>query len=359
MVGTTAKGRLDDCVQRVGGWETVTNATMTAGVAPPAITGVIDDVIPRRRARRLYPPAFVALAVTSWLAWRGVLILEHGGGVAGAIGSSRNQLIGPTVLALLLVVAGAERLWPAVRRPLLARGHVQDALYLVLYTVAVVPLVVVIGVGFSDALRHAAPWLVLPHLSFAPPGAAVVLAIVAMDACNWLAHWANHRITSLWRLHALHHSQEEMSILTSFRTHPLVHTSFLIAVVPAVALFANAVVPSTAIVIYLCLATFPHANVRWGFGPVGRIVVSPAYHRIHHAAEGRNDVNLGTVLTVWDVFSHRAVFPERGAAVIATGLAGRPVPLEQSSRRAHPLRAFAAQMVEPFVDSWPKERLMP
>jgi hypothetical protein len=44
---------------------------------------------------------------------------------------------------------GTERLWPAVRRPFLARGHLQDGLHLLLYALAVVRLVVVIGVGSS------------------------------------------------------------------------------------------------------------------------------------------------------------------------------------------------------------------
>jgi sterol desaturase/sphingolipid hydroxylase (fatty acid hydroxylase superfamily) len=334
------------------------------GLAPSAAVALEDEVVWRQetdgqpRILRCYPPALVALAVTSWLAWRGIVVLQHTGGVDRAIDASRQELIGPTVLVLLLLVMGAERLWPAVRRPLRARGQMQDALYLILYVVAVVPLVVVIGVGFSQALREALPWVVLPPLTVVPHWAAIAIAIVAMDAGNWLAHWSNHRITALWRLHALHHSQKEMSILTSFRTHPLVHTSFLITVVPTVVLFANAVVPSTAIVIYLCLATFPHANVRWSFGPVGRVLVSPSYHRIHHAAQGRNDVNLGTVLTLWDILSHRAVFPLPGTAPIDTGIAGQPLPLEQEGARSRPFRILAAQLAEPFVDRWPQKGSM-
>ena len=38
-----------------------------------------------------------------------------------------------------------------------------------------------------------------------------------MDGANWLAHYADHRVDALWRFHALHHSQEELSVLTSFR----------------------------------------------------------------------------------------------------------------------------------------------
>ena len=77
---------------------------------------------------------------------------------------------------------------------------------------------------------------------------------------------------------------------------------------------------------------------------------SPAYHRIHHSATGRLDINLGTIFPFWDMLSRRAVFPARGAgrAVIATGLAGRPVPVEQSG----PLRlgrTMVSQLAEPFA----------
>jgi hypothetical protein len=37
------------------------------------------------------------------------------------------------------------------------------------------------------------------------------------------------------------------------------------------------------------------ANLRWTYGRAGRVLISPAYHRIHHAATGRLDINLGTV----------------------------------------------------------------
>ncbi|HEX4063487.1 MAG TPA: hypothetical protein VHY58_20935, partial [Streptosporangiaceae bacterium] len=82
----------------------------------------------------------------------------------------------------------------------------------------------------------------------------------------------------------------------------------------------------------------------------GRVLISPAYHRIHHSATGRLDINLGTVFTFWDVLSRRAVFPGRdaGPAVVTTGLAGRPVPIEQAGRRAHLGRTMLRQLAEPF-----------
>jgi sterol desaturase/sphingolipid hydroxylase (fatty acid hydroxylase superfamily) len=258
-------------------------------------------------------------------------------------------MLGPGILVFVGAVVALERVWPAVRRPLLALGHVQDLAYLILYAVAVVPLIVIIDGGFAGALTHVAPWVEAPHLAVVPRLVLLAVALVLMDGCNWLAHWANHRWAAVWRFHAVHHSQEELSVLTSFRAHPLVHASFLVSVIPVVVLSSSVALPATAVTAYICLSSLPHANLRWSFGPLGKVVVSPAYHRLHHATEGRIDVNLGTVLTVWDVLTDRAVFPVRGAEPNATGLAGRPVPVEQEGPDHRPIAVLGVQLTEPFV----------
>jgi len=179
------------------------------------------------------------------------------------------------------------------------------------------------------------------------------LAVLGIDAVDWLTHLGNHRITALWRLHAVHHSQEELSILTTFRAHPLVHVSFLFSAIPILAVESNTAAPAAVFTVYACLGALPHANVRWTYGRAGRILVSPAYHRIHHSATGRLDINLGTVFSIWDALSRRAVFPGRGAdrTVIETGLAGRPVPVEQSTRGLRLGRTMVSQLAEPFTST--------
>jgi sterol desaturase/sphingolipid hydroxylase (fatty acid hydroxylase superfamily) len=105
------------------------------------------------------------------------------------------------------------------------------------------------------------------------------------------------------------------------------------------------------ITVYVCLGTLPHTNVRWSYGPLGRIFVSPAYHRLHHAVDGRQEANLGIVLTVWDVLAGMARFPARGEIPCRTGLAGRPVEVEQADEAggpAAPARRMARQLAQPF-----------
>ncbi len=305
-----------------------------------------------RSASRLYLPTIAIAGLAGWLSWRGWLALEQSG-VARSISAGRYELAGPAVLAFVAVVVVIEQIWPAQQRPLLARGHVLDVGYLIFYATLVVPLIVLLGSGFAGLLARLQPWLVLPRMPGAPSWCFVALALLAIDACDWLAHFGNHRVGALWRLHAVHHSQEELSILTTYRAHPLVHVSFLLSAIPILAVESNAVTPTAVLTVYACLGALPHANVRWTYGPLGRVLISPAYHRIHHSATGRLDINLGTVFPFWDVLARRAVFPDRSRSRVAgvTGLAGRPVPVEQADARPRFARVMLNQLTEPFTAS--------
>jgi sterol desaturase/sphingolipid hydroxylase (fatty acid hydroxylase superfamily) len=305
---------------------------------------------PRRASRGFYLPTIAITGLAAWLSWRGWEALGQVG-VARSVNAGRFELAGPAVLGFVLAVLVIEQICPAQRRPVLARGHLLDFCYAVFYALAVVPLVVLLGTGFSGLLARLAPWLVLPRVPGVPAWCFVALAVLGIDAVDWLAHLANHRINPLWRLHAVHHSQEELSILTTYRTHPLVHVSFLISAIPILAVENNTATPAVVLTVYACLGALPHANVRWTYGPFGRVLISPAYHRIHHAATGRLDINLGTVFAIWDALSRRAVFPARAvrSAVIETGLAGRPVPVEQADPRPRLVRTMLSQLAEPFT----------
>ena len=178
----------------------------------------------------------------------------------------------------------------------------------------------------------------------------MALAFLAIDGVDFGAHWLNHKLNPLWRMHAVHHSQEELSVLTTFRTHPLVHVTFVLSAVPVLALAANAATPRTLLTAYACLGALPHANLRWSYGRLDKVLVSPIYHRVHHRPTGRLDINLATVFSVWDVMTKRAVFPPReGVTSAATGLSGRPIPVEQASGRHQLGRVFLAQWIQPFI----------
>jgi sterol desaturase/sphingolipid hydroxylase (fatty acid hydroxylase superfamily) len=297
--------------------------------------------------RRLCLSSVVLAGITAVIVWVAVADLLRQGRVETVLSAGRAELAAPLLIALVVVTGICERIWPAERRPVLARGHVQDACFLALHAIVVIPLMTLLSIG-AAALFAKAPWIQIRAAAHWPGWLLVPLTIVAMDAANWLAHYADHRLGALWRFHALHHSQEELSVLTSFRAHPLMHTTgFVLATIPVVALMPGRPIAPVLITIYVCVGTLQHANLRWTFGPAGRVIVSPAYHRLHHAQDTQQ-ANLGVVLTIWDVLAGRAAFPARGAAAERTGLDGRPVPVEQDASAAPALLLMAEQLIEPF-----------
>jgi sterol desaturase/sphingolipid hydroxylase (fatty acid hydroxylase superfamily) len=124
-------------------------------------------------------------------------------------------------------------------------------------------------------------------------------------------------------------------------------TGFMLATIPVVALTGFHPLAPVLITVYLCLGTLTHANVPWDFGPLGKVIVSPVYHRQHHALGGPPGANLGVVLTVWDVMAHRAVFPAASPVPVRTGLIDRPLRIEQMEGEGT-VSLLLHQLTEPF-----------
>jgi sterol desaturase/sphingolipid hydroxylase (fatty acid hydroxylase superfamily) len=331
-------------------------AQRTYEAATPTMTAAKHGASIRARGGRvwqrvsslIYLPAL--LIPTLALLLVGVGWATHWGGVdfGGSLTSLRAVTIGPLAVAMIALFLVAERVRPAQLRPLVARGHRHDVLYTVLNVVVVLPLVTALTLSLDDVVRRMVPWVILPRIGMVPRWGAILAILVAMDGCNWLVHLANHRVRMLWRFHELHHSQEDMNVLTVFRTHPLIHVSYVLAVIPALVLLANGELPTLLLVVYGGSVAFAHSNTNLGFGPLERVFVSPNYHRIHHRLVGHQDLNLGFTLTIWDQLSHRALFPTPETIRADTGLPQRPLRIEQQGARPHHLTVFAVQLVGPF-----------
>jgi sterol desaturase/sphingolipid hydroxylase (fatty acid hydroxylase superfamily) len=309
----------------------------------------------RRKRSRLssvsqlvYLPALLVVAFATLLIGIGWATNWGGADYAGSVRLLRIVVLGPISLGVIGVILVVERLRPAQQRPLFARGHRQDVLYALLNVSLVVPLMTALTLSFVEVTRRAVPWIVLPHMGAVPKGLVIGVVFVAMDGLNWFVHLANHRVRMLWRFHELHHSQEDMNALTVFRTHPFLHVSYLLALIPGVVLLANGAVSASILIAYGGFVAFAHSNTNLGFGPLRYVFVSPNYHRIHHRLNGAQDVNLGFALSIWDQLARRAVFPDAHTIGIDTGLVGRPLAVEQEGVQPRYLFTLGAQLIGPF-----------
>ncbi len=161
------------------------------------------------------------------------------------------------------------------------------------------PVATACGIAMASASIRA-----VPRPGFAPTVAALPMALqipiafVLADLGAYTLHRAYHRVPLLWAFHAVHHTSKELDWLSTSRLHPVSQAvNAAVAAAPLLAcglsirsvLAANAAIGLWAVIV--------HANVRLGLGKLAAVVVSPAFHRHHHAS---GDANLGAVLGVWD-----------------------------------------------------------
>ena len=145
------------------------------------------------------------------------------------------------------------------------------------------------GFGFLD------PWLAATL--------STLLGILIVDFCWYWGHWLEHKIPALWELHAYHHSATEMSILTTLRKHPISEPLIRALIgIPIVAL--NVFTAHEYILLVFAekvLGHLAHSEIRSDWGIVGKVLVSPHFHRVHHSMiDCHQDKNFGMLFSLWD-----------------------------------------------------------
>jgi sterol desaturase/sphingolipid hydroxylase (fatty acid hydroxylase superfamily) len=135
-----------------------------------------------------------------------------------------------------------------------------------------------------------------------PLWAQVLAAGAVIDFGLWLVHWLSHKLTWLWRLHALHHSAERLYWLNGERRHPLSALAHAAPSVLALALLGVApeIVGCWFSIVAVHLA-FQHANLDYTLGPLRRLLGVAEIHRWHHKREYNDaQVNFGEFWMLWD-----------------------------------------------------------
>lgn len=122
------------------------------------------------------------------------------------------------------------------------------------------------------------------------------------DLVQYWVHRAFHRVPFLWRFHAVHHSAPIMDWMASARMHFLEIVVLRgSTVLPMMVLgFAPSAMQAYVLLVYVH-STLIHANVRWNFDRVGRVLVTPRFHHWHHGLEKEAiDVNFAIHFPILD-----------------------------------------------------------
>lgn len=162
--------------------------------------------------------------------------------------------------------------------------------------------------------------------------------LMVADFSQYWVHRTFHTVPLLWRCHAIHHSIEQMDWLAGSRLHlaDVILTRGLTYAPIFVLGFSE-----QALMVYVFLvaaqATFIHANVRWEFRALQRLIVTPAFHHWHHSADREAlDKNFAVHTPIWDTLFGTYYLPNRWPT--AYGLShGRDVPARWVSQLIYPL----------------------
>ncbi|MGC7403523.1 sterol desaturase family protein [Pandoraea pneumonica] len=154
--------------------------------------------------------------------------------------------------------------------------------------------------------------------------ASFVIYLVILDFAGYWYHRWGHTFRWWWALHAVHHSQRQMSLWTDNRNHlldDLIKAAFFAMI--AILIGVSPVQFVLLVAVSEWLQSLQHANTRLRFGWLGeRLLVSPTFHRRHHAIgaghEGRHrGCNFGVLFPWWDMVFRTADF---STASVATGI---------------------------------------
>ena len=173
------------------------------------------------------------------------------------------------------------------------------------------------------------------------PALIFLAAFVLIDLFQYALHLAMHRIQILWRLHAIHHSDEHVSALTGLLHHP---AEAMISYFCILFLGVMIGLPMVALIAYGFVSALHNAFVHTNLTlpePLDHIlravIVTPSLHRTHHLASAREgDSNYGQIFSLWDHIFRTCVAeadpsgklgllgPERPKTFTALGLMAHP-----------------------------------
>jgi len=131
--------------------------------------------------------------------------------------------------------------------------------------------------------------------------AILVFELVA----QYFVHVLLHKISWMWKLHMVHHSDTKVDATTGTRHHPL---DFLLRELFALGAVIITGAPISFYFFYrICtvfFTYFTHANIYlpiWLDKPLSFIFVTPNMHKFHHHFERPwTDSNFGNIFSVWD-----------------------------------------------------------
>lgn len=217
----------------------------------------------------------------------------------------------PSVHRSLLLVGGITIFWllegalPLFKFKYKKWKHAWPNLFFTLTTV-------LINFALAFLLLKTADWVMVNNFGLInwlpemPLWLYAILGVLLLDFIGaYLAHYVEHKVKPLWKIHLVHHSDHNVDTTTANRHHPLESIIRF-----AFTLFGVFIIGTPIAIVFLyqslsLIATqFTHANIKM-HKTVDKILsyvfISPDMHKVHHHYKlPYTDSNYGNIFSIWD-----------------------------------------------------------
>lgn len=196
-------------------------------------------------------------------------------------------------------------------------------------------------------------WLVMTIMT--------VALYLAYEFSYWLDHFLSHKIPLLWEFHRVHHEAEVLSPLTNARVHPIDQVVFtnVTAIITGtvngiltyafgqdVGIYTLYGINAILFVFVLVVIQLQHTHVWIPFtGVLGRILMSPAHHQIHHSTSPEHfNRNMGSSLCIFDWLFGTLYIPAKEREKLTFGV--------EPDHAHHDHQTLEHALLQPFVRAY-------
>jgi sterol desaturase/sphingolipid hydroxylase (fatty acid hydroxylase superfamily) len=169
----------------------------------------------------------------------------------------------------------------------------------------------IIHTGFGLLIVKLSDWAVAKQFGLVYWLNASVIFIIIISALvldlfgGWLSHMIEHKVPLFWRMHIIHHADNNVDVTSGLRHHPLESVwrglFFLMAIIICGAPIYAVMIYQTVLTVFVA---FTHANISlpvWLDKGLSYVLVSPNMHKVHHHwKQPYTDSNYGAVFSIWD-----------------------------------------------------------
>ena len=138
----------------------------------------------------------------------------------GMEGVLKDTIFSPFFFGAVVFILLLERLYPVnPQQKMFSVGFMQDSVWLVIGLLFEGVVAAAYTKGLRGFYHQYFSFLTIDAIALLPEVVRFTLAIFVSDFLAWFQHWVKHKVPWFWEIHAVHHSQRQLSLFTDFRFH--------------------------------------------------------------------------------------------------------------------------------------------